>query len=95
MIGDDVDVKAALFFDCSLEEMKKRILRWNEGRDDDNEETIKKRIDVLEKETRPLNPIFEKKRILVRIDWNKTKDEIFEDIKKELTELKLSLNILK
>ena len=90
MIGDAVDVKAALFFDCSAEEMKKRILGRNEGRADDNEATIKKRIDVFEKETRPLTPIFEKKGILVRIDCNKTKDEIFEDIKKKLTELKLA-----
>ena len=90
MMSDAVEVKAALFFDCSAEEMKKRILGRKEGRADDNEKTILKRIDIFEKETRPLTPIFEKKGILIRIDCNRTKEEIFEDIKKKLVELKLA-----
>ena len=90
MIGDSVDVKAALFFDCSAEEMRRRILGRNEGRADDNEKTIMKRIEVFEKETRPLAPLFEQQGILVRIDCNRTKEEIFEDIKKKLVESKLA-----
>ena len=90
MIGDAVDVKAALFFDCSAEEMRRRILGRNEGRADDNEKTIMKRIDVFEKETRPLAPMFEEQGILVRIDCNRTKEEIFDDIKKKLIELNLA-----
>ena len=90
MIGDAVDVKAALFFDCSAEEMRRRILGRNEGRADDNEKTIMKRIDVFEKETRPLAPMFEEQGLLVRIDCNRTKEEIFEDIKKKLIELNLA-----
>ena len=50
--------------------MKRRILGRGEGRADDNEKTIIKRIDVFEKETRPLAPIFEKQGILVRIVKN-------------------------
>ena len=90
VMKDVVDVKAALFFDCPAEEMKKRILGRDEGRADDNEATIKKRIDVFEKETRPLTPIFEKQGILIKIDCFRTKEEIFEDIKKKLIELKLA-----
>ena len=90
MMGDAVDVKAALFFDCSAEEMRKRILGRNEGRADDNEKTIMKRIDVFEKETRPLAPMFEEQGLLVRIDCNRTKEEIFEDIKKKIIELNLA-----
>ena len=90
MMGDAVDVKAALFFDCSAEEMRKRILGRNEGRADDNEKTIMKRIDVFEKETRPLAPMFEEQGLLVRIDCNRTKEEIFEDIKKRIIELNLA-----
>ena len=89
VMKDVVDVKAALFFDCPAEEMKKRILARNQGRADDKLETIIKRIDVFDKETKPLAPIFEKQGILVRIDCNRTKEEIFEDIKKKLIELKL------
>ena len=58
---DCVEVKGALFFDCSAEEMKRRLLGRNEGRADDNEKTIIKRIDTFEKETRPLAKYFEKK----------------------------------
>ena len=90
VMKDVVDVKAALFFDCPAEEMKNRILGRNEGRADDNEATIKKRIDVFEKETRPLTPIFEKQGILIKIDCFRTKEEIFEDIKKKLVDLKLA-----
>ena len=90
MMGDAVDVKAALFFDCSAEEMRKRILGRNEGRADDNEKTIMKRIDVFEKETRPLAPMFEEQGLLVRIDCNRTKEEIFEDIKRKIIELNLA-----
>ena len=87
---DYVDVKGALYIEVSNEEMTKRLLGRNEGRADDNEKTILKRIDVFEKETRPLTPMFEKQGILVRIDCNRTKEEIFEDIKKKLVELKLA-----
>ena len=89
-MGDLVNVKAALYIEVSNEEMKKRLLGRNEGRADDNEKTILKRIDVFDKETRPLAPTFEKQGILVRIDCNRTKEEIFEDIKKKLVELKLA-----
>ena len=89
VMKDVVEVKAALFFDCPAEEMKKRILGRGQGRADDNEKTILKRIDVFDKETRPLAPIFEKQGILIRIDCNRTREEIFEDIKKKLVELKL------
>ena len=90
VMKDVVEVKAALFFGCPAEEMKKRILGRGEGRADDNEKTILKRIDVFDKETRPLAPIFEKQGILIRIDCNRTKDEIFEDLKKKIIELKLN-----
>ena len=89
VMKDVVDVKAALFFDCPAEEMKKRILARNQGRPDDKLETIIKRINVFDKETKPLAPIFEKQGILIRIDCNRTREEIFEDIKKKLVELKL------
>ena len=90
VMKDAVDVKAALFFDCPAEEMKKRILGRNQGRADDNEKCIINRINVFDKETRPLAPIFEKQGILIRIDCNRTIDQIFEDIKKKLIELKLA-----
>ena len=84
-----VDIKAVLFFDCSEELMKKRIYGRKDGRSDDNEETINKRINIFEKETKPLLPIFSKKGILIRIDCNKKMEDIYEDVKKVLRDLKI------
>ena len=89
IMPDITDIKAVLFFDCSHEIMKKRIYGRKDRRSDDNEEIILKRINIYEKETKPLVPIFEKKGILVRIDCNKKMEDIYEDVKKVLKELKL------
>ncbi len=85
---DIVDVKAVLFFDCMEDLMKKRIYGRKDGRADDNEETINRRIKVFEKETKPLCPIFEKKGILIKINCNQKMEYIYEDVKKVLKELK-------
>ena len=89
IMTDIVDVKAVLFFDCEEELMKKRIYGRKDGRADDNEETINRRIRVFEKETKPLCPIFEKKRILIKINCNQKMEYIYEDVKKVLHELKI------
>ena len=79
-------VRAALYFDVSNEEMKKRILGRNEGRADDNEETITKRLATFEKETKPIVDEFEKQKILIKIDGMKSVDEISEDVKKQFND---------
>ena len=79
-------VRAALYFDVSNEEMKKRILGRNEGRADDNEETITKRLATFEKETKPIVDEFEKQKILIKIDGMKSVDEIWEDVKKQFND---------
>ena len=83
---DLVDVKGALYIEVSNEEMTKRLLGRNEGRADDNEETIKKRLDTFEKETKPILDYFEKKKILMKIDGMKTPDDIEKDIAAKLKE---------
>ena len=77
---DLVEVKGALYIEVSNEEMKKRLLGRNEGRADDNEETIKKRLDTFEKETKPIVEYFEKQGNLIKIDGMKTVDEISKEI---------------
>ena len=89
IMTDIVDVKAVLFFDCMEELMKKRIYGRKDGRADDNEDTINRRIRVFEKETKPLCPIFEKKGILIKINCNQKMEYIYEDVKKVLKELKV------
>ena len=84
-----IDIKAVLFFDCSHELMKKRIYGRKDGRNDDNEETILKRINIFEKETKPLISMFDEKGILIKIDCNKKMEDIYEDVKKVLKDLKI------
>ena len=77
---DLVEVKGALYIEVSNEEMKKRLLGRNEGRADDNEETIAKRLTTFEKETKPIVDYFEKQGNLIKIDGMKTVDEISKEI---------------
>jgi len=53
-------------------------------RSDDKLESVVKRLEVYEKETKPLIDYYTRKDILVNIDGNKSIDEVFEDIKKAL-----------
>ena len=73
---DLVVVKGALYIEVSNDEMKKRLLGRNEGRADDNEETIGKRLETFEKETKPIVEYFERQKNLIKIDGMKTVDEI-------------------
>ena len=77
---DLVEVNGALYIEVSNEEMTKRLLGRNEGRADDNEETIKKRLTTFEQQTKPIVSYFEKKGNLIKIDGMKTVDEISKDI---------------
>ena len=53
-------------------------------RADDNEETVKNRLTVYEKQTAPLIDYYAKTGKLVTVDGNRTIDVVFEDIKKVL-----------
>ena len=83
---NEVNVKAALYFELSNEEMKKRILGRKEGRSDDNEATIAKRLETFEKQTKPIVSYFEKKNILIKIDGSKSVDEVHADVCKAFEE---------
>ena len=85
-MNGQVNEASALYFDVSNEEMKKRILGRNEGRADDNEETITKRLAKFERETKPIVEEFEKRKILIRIDGMRNVDEIYEDVSKQFNE---------
>ncbi len=53
-------------------------------RDDDKEETIRKRLEVYKAQTEPLVDYYKKKGVLVNIDGTKTIQEIYQDILKVL-----------
>ena len=77
---DLVEVKGALYIEVSNEEMKKRLLGRNEGRADDNEENITKRLTTFEQDTKPIVEYFEKQGNFIKIDVMKTVDEISKEI---------------
>ncbi|CAJ2653160.1 unnamed protein product [Trifolium pratense] len=70
-----------LFFDCPEEEMVKRVLSRNQGRIDDNIDTIKKRLKVFEALNLPVVDHYERRGKLHRINAVGTEDEIFEQVR--------------
>ena len=88
-MGDVADVKGVLYFEVSDEEMKKRLLGRNEGRADDNEETIAKRISTFNEETKPVIEAYEKEGKVIKIDASKSVDDVFAEVKQKFTEKNL------
>eukprot|EP00959_Pyramimonas_sp_CCMP1952_P072071 1505238-Pyramimonas_sp.AAC.1 len=56
-MGYDCDF--VLFFDCPEDVMEKRLLGRNEGRTDDNIETIRKRFHVFQEQSMPVVQYYE------------------------------------
>lgn len=55
VMGDDVEIKTLLYFQCTLETLEARLLERakNSGRSDDNLETIRKRFKTYSEQTMP------------------------------------------
>ncbi|XP_049376961.1 UMP-CMP kinase 3-like [Solanum stenotomum] len=70
-----------LYLDCPQDEMEKRLLSRNEGREDDNVETIRKRFKVFMESTLPTIEYYESKGKIRKVDAGKSVDEVFESIK--------------
>ena len=83
---DSCGVIAVVYFECSKNEMRKRLMNRKEGRLDDNEEVIDKRIESFYKETFPLVNEFEKQGNLIRINAERNVSEIFMELKRKLQE---------
>lgn len=76
--GAEPDI--VLFFDCPEEEMVKRVLNRNQGRIDDNIETVKERLRVFAELNLPVIKHYSKKGKLHKIDGTGSEDEIFERV---------------
>ena len=83
------DVVAVVYFEVPDDVMKQRLLGRNEGRADDNEETIAKRLETFNAETKPVIDTYEKEGKLIKIDATKSVDEVFTDVKNKFMEKKL------
>ncbi|BBN01346.1 adenylate kinase [Marchantia polymorpha subsp. ruderalis] len=69
-----------LFFDCPETELERRLLGRNEGRVDDNIETIRKRFKVFIESSLPVIDHYEKIGKARKIDATKSREEVFNAI---------------
>ena len=80
--GESID--AFIFLKVDRDELINRILNRGEGRSDDTEEGVVKRLRIYEKETRPVMAYYEKKGQVVEVDGTGSIDDIFNRILKSL-----------
>ncbi|PHT95275.1 UMP-CMP kinase 3 [Capsicum annuum] len=76
-----IEPEFVLFFDCPEEEMEKRLLGRNQGREDDNIETIRKRFKVYMESSLPVIEYYNSKGKVRKIDAAKPVGEVFEAVK--------------
>nr|CAD1826602.1 unnamed protein product [Ananas comosus var. bracteatus] len=71
-----------LFFDCPQEELIRRLLNRNQGRVDDNIETISKRLRVYFDSTLPVIDYYSSRGKVHKIDAQRPVEEVFDDVKR-------------
>lgn len=83
--GDEMGIMIELIVD--EETLMSRLLKraTEQGRADDNEETIKKRFAVYHSQTAPLSEWFEKEGIRTTFTWKGSKDLMVSEILEEIT----------
>lgn len=71
-----------LYFECSSETMKRRLLARSEtsGRVDDNEETIAKRLEMFENQTKPVIEHYESQNKVKKVLAEGSPDEVFAQV---------------
>ncbi|CAK6955969.1 adenylate kinase isoenzyme 1 [Scomber scombrus] len=79
-----------LYVDAKAETMVKRLMKRGEtsGRADDNEETIKKRLDLYYKATEPVIAHYSGRGIVKKVDSELPVDEVFSQVSKAVDALK-------
>jgi adenylate kinase len=79
---DDANADHAIYLDAPPEELVRRIMARAavEGRSDDNETTVKNRLQVFEAETRPLIEYYEGRGVLRRVDATQPAENVTEQI---------------
>ncbi|XP_050383344.1 UMP-CMP kinase 4-like [Argentina anserina] len=70
-----------LYFDCSEEEMERRLLSRNQGREDDNVETIRKRFKVFLESTQKVLEYYNSQGKVRKVDAGRPIEEVFESVK--------------
>ena len=88
IVGDSAHIPFLLYFFCSNETMKQRILKRAEtsGRSDDKEDKIQARIDTFESQTIPMVEKYQKLGKVVKVDCEKSPEEVFVEVEKAFKE---------
>lgn len=86
IIKDSINVPCLLYFSCSEETMKNRLLKRAEtsGRSDDNEETIMKRFHTFQSETQPILQQFRDMNKVQEISAEGEVDEVYNNVKQSI-----------
>ncbi|KAL6760985.1 uridylate kinase [Haematococcus lacustris] len=85
MVGYDCSL--VLFFDCPEAVLEKRLLARNQGRTDDNIESIKKRFQVFVQQSMPIVESYEKQGKVARINTDRPIDDIYLEVRRLIMEL--------
>ncbi|OMO65648.1 Adenylate kinase [Corchorus capsularis] len=76
-----IEPEFVLYFNCPEEELERRILNRNQGREDDNIETVRKRCKVFLESSLPVIEYYKAKGKVREIDAAKPIEEVFEAVK--------------
>jgi len=79
-MGTKANVEFVLFLDCDQEVCVKRCLGRNQGRSDDNEDSLRKRIVTYTDQTKPIIDKYSASGFVRHVDASKNPDEVFAEI---------------
>ncbi|KAJ4848642.1 bifunctional uridylate/adenylate kinase [Turnera subulata] len=83
-----IEPALVLFFHCPEEELTRRLLNRNQGRIDDNIDTIPKRLKVYFESTLPVIHHYSSNG---KIDAGRSIDEVFEEVKRVFLQLECGI----
>ncbi|VDL64658.1 unnamed protein product, partial [Nippostrongylus brasiliensis] len=72
-----VDVKFVLFLSCPVDTCINRCLHRGQGRTDDNEESLRKRIETYNNQTLPIIQHYEKLGLVKEVPSDKSPEEVY------------------
>lgn len=85
LMNGKANVQFVIFFDCPEDLCVERCLKRGQagsGRSDDNEESLKKRLNTYLYQTKPIIDFYEKQNLVKRIDGTGTPDEVYAEVRK-------------
>jgi adenylate kinase len=89
-----IELQAVVHLGVGRDELRRRLLArsGSDGRSDDDEATIEHRLEVYDRETRPLLDFYGRRGILVDIDGDKSVEEVFADVVRTVDSLRSGLS---